>query len=239
MTSSPTFWTRRRVLVTGGTGFLGGYVVERLREHGADVAAPTRAQCDLLDARAIDRTLAAVRPQMVVHLAATVGGIGANQREPGRFSYENAMMGVQLIEAARAHGVEKVVVAGTVCAYPKHTPVPFHEANLWAGYPEETNAPYGIAKKALLVQLQAYRQQYGLNGIFLIPVNLYGPRDNFALDSSHVIPALIRKCVEARVAGREQIEVWGSGRASREFLFVEDCVDGLMLGAERYDGSEP
>lgn len=239
MTSSPTFWTRRRVLVTGGTGFLGGYVVERLRESGADVAAPARAQCDLLDARAIDRTLAAVRPQMVVHLAATVGGIGANQREPGRFFYENAIMGVQLIEAARAHGVEKVVVAGTVCAYPKHTPVPFHEANLWDGYPEETNAPYGIAKKALLVQLQAYRQQYALNGIFLIPVNLYGPRDTFDPARSHVIPALIRKMVDARRTNAPTVEVWGTGKASREFLYVEDCARAVVMAAERYDAPDP
>ncbi|HEX6048387.1 MAG TPA: GDP-L-fucose synthase [Gemmatimonadaceae bacterium] len=239
MTSSPTFWTRRRVLVTGGTGFLGGYVVERLRERGADVSAPTRDQCDLLDARAIDRTLAAVRPQMIVHLAATVGGIGANQREPGRFFYENVMMGVRLIEAARTHGVAKIVVAGTVCAYPKHTPVPFHEENLWDGYPEDTNAPYGIAKKALLVQLQAYRQQYGLNGIFLIPVNLYGPGDTFDPARSHVIPALIRKMVDARRANAPTVEVWGTGKASREFLYVEDCARAVVMAAERYDAPDP
>ena len=214
-------------------------MVERLREGGADVAAPARAECDLLDVGAIDRTLAAVRPQMIVHLAATVGGIGANQREPGRFFFENVMMGVQLIEAARAHGVEKIVVAGTVCAYPKHTPVPFHEKNLWDGYPEETNAPYGIAKKALLVQLQAYRQQYGLNGIFLIPVNLYGPRDTFDPARSHVIPALIRKMVEARRTNAPTVEVWGTGKASREFLYVEDCARAVVMAAERYDAPDP
>ena len=214
-------------------------MVERLREGGADVAAPARAECDLLDVGAIDRTLAAVRPQMIVHLAATVGGIGANQREPGRFFFENVMMGVQLIEAARAHGVEKIVVAGTVCAYPKHTPVPFHEKNLWDGYPEETNAPYGIAKKALLVQLQAYRQQYGLNGIFLIPVNLYGPRDTFDPARSHVIPALIRKMVEARRTNAPTVEVWGTGKASREFLYVEDCARAVVMAGERYDAPDP
>jgi GDP-L-fucose synthase len=239
MTESTTFWTGRRVFVTGGSGFLGAYVVQRLRDQGADVSAPRRSECDLLDARAIDEALARHRPQMIVHLAATVGGIGANQREPGRFFYENILMGVQLIEAARRHGVEKTVVAGTVCAYPKHTPVPFNEAELWNGYPEETNAPYGIAKKALLVQLQAYRQQYGMNGIFLIPVNLYGPRDTFDPARSHVIPALIRKMVEARRAGAPAVEVWGTGRASREFLYVEDCARAVVLAAEQYDAPEP
>ena len=239
MKPSGTFWTQRRVLVTGGTGFLGGYVVDRLRTSGASVIAPTRAECDLLDAHAVDQSLATHRPQMVIHLAATVGGIGANQREPGRFFYENAIMGVQLIEAARQHGVEKIVVAGTVCGYPKHTPVPFHEADLWNGYPEDTNAPYGIAKKALLVQLQAYRQQYGLNGIFLIPVNLYGPRDTFDPTRSHVIPALVRKMVEARRANAPSVEVWGTGKASREFLYVEDCARAVVLAAERYDAPDP
>jgi len=214
-------------------------VVDRLRTVGAAVVAPTRSECDLLDVRAIDQALATHRPETVIHLAATVGGIGANQREPGRFFYENAIMGVQLIEAARRHGVEKIVVAGTVCGYPKHTPVPFHESDLWNGYPEDTNAPYGIAKKALLVQLQAYRQQYGLNGIFLIPVNLYGPRDTFDPDRSHVIPALVRKMVEARRADAPSVEVWGTGKASREFLYVEDCARAVVLAAERYDSPEP
>jgi GDP-L-fucose synthase len=201
--------------------------------------APRRSECDLLDAAAVDRALTRHRPQMVVHLAATVGGIGANQREPGRFFFENITMGVQLIEAARRHAVEKVVVTGTVCAYPKHTPVPFHESDIWNGYPEETNAPYGIAKKALLVQLQAYRHQYGLNGIFLIPVNLYGPRDTFDPSRSHVIPALIRKFIDARRANAPSVEVWGTGRASREFLYVEDCARAIVLAAERYNGAEP
>ena len=233
------FWQGRRVFVTGGSGFLGGYVVDRLRDAGADVVAPRRSECDLLDPDAIDRALGEYRPAMVVHLAATVGGIGANQREPGRFFYENVLMGVQLIEAARRHNVAKTVVAGTVCAYPKHTPVPFREADIWNGYPEETNAPYGIAKKALLVQLQAYRQQYGMNGIFVIPVNLYGPRDTFDPARSHVIPALIRKFVDARRSNAKLVEVWGTGHASREFLFVEDCARAIVLAAERYDGPEP
>jgi GDP-L-fucose synthase len=237
--SAAPFWTQRRVLVTGGSGFLGSYVVERLRAGGATVVAPRRTECDLLDPAAIDRTLGDTRPDMIVHLAATVGGIGANRAAPGRFFYENVLMGVQLIEAARRHDVAKIVVAGTVCAYPKHTPVPFREDDLWNGYPEETNAPYGIAKKALLVQLQAYRQQYGLNGVFLIPVNLYGPRDTFDPARSHVIPALVRKMVEARRSGAPAVEVWGTGRASREFLYVEDCADAITLAAERYDAPEP
>jgi GDP-L-fucose synthase len=201
--------------------------------------APRRSECDLLDAAAIDGALAAHRPEVIVHLAATVGGIGANQREPGRFFYENIVMGVQLIEAARRHAVDKIVVAGTVCAYPKHTPVPFQEGDIWDGYPEETNAPYGIAKKALLVQLQAYRQQYGMNGIFLIPVNLYGPRDTFDPARSHVIPALIRKFVDARRANAPSVEVWGTGKASREFLYVDDCARAIVLAAEHYDKPEP
>jgi GDP-L-fucose synthase len=227
------------VFVTGGNGFLGSYVVERLRAAGASVSAPRRVECDLLDPDAIDRALTTFHADMVVHLAATVGGIGANQREPGRFFYENMMMGVQLIEAARRHAVMKTVVLGTVCAYPKHTPVPFHEADIWNGYPEETNAPYGIAKKALLVQLDAYRQQYGMNGIFLIPVNLYGPRDTFDPARSHVIPALIRKIVDARNEGAPRVEVWGTGKASREFLYVDDCARAIVLAAERYEESEP
>lgn len=233
------FWRGRRVFVTGGSGFLGGYVVDRLRDVGAEVSAPRRMECDLLDPDAIDRALTSSRPDMIVHLAATVGGIGANQREPGRFFYENILMGVQLIEAARRHGVAKTVVAGTVCAYPKHTPVPFHESEIWNGYPEETNAPYGIAKKALLVQLQAYRQQYGMNGIFVIPVNLYGPRDTFDPARSHVIPALIRKFVDARRSNAPAVEVWGTGRASREFLYVGDCARAIVLAAQHYDDPEP
>jgi GDP-L-fucose synthase len=234
-----SFWSARRVLVTGGSGFLGGYVVEHLDSRGASVWAPRRTELDLLDASAINRGLSAFEPQMIVHLAATVGGIGANQREPGRFFYENMLMGVELIEAARVHRVEKIVVAGTVCAYPKHTSVPFREADIWDGYPEETNAPYGIAKKALMVQLQAYRQQYDMNGIFLIPVNLYGPRDTFDPARSHVIPALIRKFVEARRTNAPSVEVWGTGLASREFLYVDDCANAIVLAGECYDSPEP
>lgn len=233
------FWPRRRVFVTGGGGFLGSRVVDLLARAGADVCAPTRGECDLLERDAVDSALTDFRPQVLIHLAATVGGIGANRENPGRFFYENALMGITLIEAARRHGIAKTVVLGTVCAYPKLTPVPFREVDLWQGYPEETNAPYGIAKKALLVQLQAYRQQYGMNGIFLIPVNLYGPRDNFDPRSSHVIPALIRKIVEARTTGAPSVEIWGSGRASREFLYVDDCARAIQLAAERYDGLEP
>ena len=239
MAATKRFWPGRRVFVTGGNGFLGSYVVERLRAAGASVSAPRRVECNLLDPDAIDRALTAFRADMVIHMAATVGGIGANQREPGRFFYENMMMGVQLIEAARRHSVKKTVVLGTVCGYPKHTPVPFHEANIWNGYPEETNAPYGIAKKALLVQLDAYRQQYGMNGIFLIPVNLYGPRDTFDPSRSHVIPALIRKIVDARDEGAPRVDVWGTGKASREFLYVDDCARAIVLAAERYEECEP
>jgi len=239
MAPTSTFWSGRRVFVTGGSGFLGSHVVERLRDAGAWVTALRRAECDLLDPAAIDHALHVHNPDMIVHLAATVGGIGANQREPGRFFYENILMGVQLIEAARRHRVNKTVVLGTVCGYPKHTPVPFHESELWNGYPEETNAPYGVAKKALLVQLDAYRQQYGMNGVFLIPVNLYGPRDTFDPLRSHVIPALIRKFVEARNADASSVEVWGTGRASREFLYVEDCARAVVLAAERYNGDAP
>ena len=238
-TPRSTYWTGRRVFVTGGNGFLGSRVVARLRAAGAEVTAPRRREVDLLDAHQTERALEAAAPQTLIHLAATVGGIGANRENPGRFFYENAMMGIQLIESARRLGIEKTVVLGTVCMYPKHTPVPFHEDDVWNGYPEETNAPYGIAKKALLVQLDAYRQQYGMNGIFLIPVNLYGPRDNFDPGSSHVIPALIKKFIEARDAGAPEVEIWGSGRASREFLYVDDCAEGIVLAAERYEKSAP
>lgn len=231
---------RLRILVTGGSGFLGQAVCAALRLRGCtDVVTPTRRECDLLDPQAVERLFTEQRPQLVFHLAAEVGGIGANQRAPGRFLYANLQMGVHLIEAARRHGVEKFVQVGTVCAYPKMTPVPFREADLWNGYPEETNAPYGIAKKTLLVMLQSYRQQYGLNGIYLLPVNLYGPGDNYDPESSHVIPALIQKCVTAQRAGAAEISVWGTGAASREFLYVHDCAAGLILAAERYLGSEP
>jgi GDP-L-fucose synthase len=234
------FWTGRRVMVTGGAGFLGQTVVLRLRAAGAtDVFVPTVEEYDLRTREAIDRALADARPELVIHLAAVVGGIGANRENPGRFFYENAIMGIQLIEQARLAGVAKFLTVGTVCAYPKFTSVPFREADLWDGYPEETNAPYGLAKKMLLVQSQAYRDQYGFNAIYLIPVNLYGPGDNFDPASSHVIPALIKKCIDAREAGEPVIECWGTGSASREFLYVDDAAEGIVLAAERYDGRDP
>ena len=236
---SQEFWARERVVVTGGAGFLGSFVVEALERRGATVFVPRRKEYDLVDGGAVRRLYDDARPTMVIHLAATVGGIGANMREPGRFFHDNLMMGVQMMEVGRLAGLRKFVAAGTVCSYPKFAAVPFTEDQLWDGYPEETNAPYGLAKKMLLVQSQAYRAQYGFNSIFLLPVNLYGPRDNFDLETSHVIPALIRKCVEAKVAGRPEIVVWGSGNPTREFLYVEDAAEGLLLAAERFEKSEP
>ena len=234
------YWADRRVMVTGGAGFLGTAVVARLKESGAkEIFVPKVEEYDLREREAIDRALADARPDVVVHLAAVVGGIGANRENPGRFFYENAIMGIQLIEQARLAGVDKFVQIGTVCAYPKFTPVPFREEDLWNGYPEETNAPYGLAKKMLLVQAQAYRDQYGFNAIFLVPVNLYGPGDNFNPASSHVIPALIKKCIDARDRGDKAIEVWGTGSASREFLYVADAAEGIVLASERYDGRDP
>jgi GDP-L-fucose synthase len=230
----------RRVMVTGGGGFLGQAVVRRLADAApADIFVPRSADYDLRHRSDIDRAIADGRPDVIIHLAAVVGGIGANRENPGRFFYENAIMGIELIEAARVADIEKFVTIGTVCAYPKFTPVPFHEDALWDGYPEETNAPYGVAKKMLLVQGQAYREQYGMHVIFLIPVNLYGPGDNFDPRSSHVIPALIKKCVDARDAGADHIDVWGTGSASREFLYVDDAAEGIVLGADRYDDAEP
>ena len=229
----------KRVLITGGSGFLGRCVVKRLLEEGAIINDPRSYHYNLVSPGVAINLMQAFEPHIVIHLAAVCGGIGANQKEPGRFFYENIMMGVQLIEAARSEGVEKFVQLGTVCAYPKFTPAPFKEEDLWNGYPEETNAPYGIAKKALLVQCQAYRQQYGMNAIYLLPVNLYGPRDNFDLETSHVIPALIRKCLEAKASGAESITVWGTGSASREFLYVEDCADAILKATKSYDGAEP
>jgi len=227
-------------MVTGGAGFLGTAVVARLKESGAkEIFVPKVEEYDLREREAIDRALADARPDVVIHLAAVVGGIGANRENPGRFFYENAIMGIQLIEQARLAGVDKFVQIGTVCAYPKFTPVPFREEDLWNGYPEETNAPYGLAKKMLLVQAQAYRDQYGFNAIFLVPVNLYGPGDNFNPASSHVIPALIKKCIDARDRGDKAIEVWGTGSASREFLYVADAAEGIVLASERYDGRDP
>jgi GDP-L-fucose synthase len=234
------FWASRRVMVTGGGGFLGRSVIARLDAAGSrDIFVPRSSEFDLRTLDGIDRALAEGRPDLIIHLAAVVGGIGANRENPGRFFYDNAIMGIQLIEQARLAGVRKFVTIGTVCAYPKFTPVPFNEDELWNGYPEETNAPYGLAKKMLLVQGQAYREQYGFDAIHLIPVNLYGPGDNFDPLSSHVIPALIKKCVDAREAGANNVEVWGTGSPSREFLFVEDAADAIVLGAERYDGPEP
>ena len=234
------FWSKQRVVVTGGAGFLGRAVVSQLEAKGcAEIVVPRSRECDLRKTGAIRRLLREARPDLIIHLAAVVGGIGANRANPGRFFYENLIMGAQLMEEARIFGVPKFVAAGTICAYPKFCPVPFKEENLWNGYPEETNAPYGLAKKMLLVQAQAYRQQYGFNAVFLLPVNLYGPHDNFSLESSHVIPALIRKCVEARERGDASVTLWGTGRASREFLYVEDAARGILLASEKYDKPDP
>ena len=234
------FWTKTRFLVTGGGGFLGQSLLEGLRRRGAaSVLAPRSRECDLRREAAIAGLLERHRPEVILHLAAVVGGIGANRANPGKYFYENLIMGVQLMEQARRCGVRKFVAVGTVCAYPKFAKVPFREDEIWDGYPEETNAPYGLAKKMLLVQAQAYRQQYGFNAIYLLPVNLYGPRDNFDPESSHVIPALIRKCLEARRDGAPFMEVWGTGSASREFLYVDDCAEGILLATERYDKPDP
>jgi GDP-L-fucose synthase len=230
----------KKIAVTGGRGFLGSHLMERFNKAGCrDVFVVKSSEYDLTRAEAIERLFAEHKPEVLIHMAAVVGGIGANRENPGKFFYDNAIMGIQLIEAARRHGVEKTVVLGTICAYPKFTPVPFRESALWDGYPEETNAPYGLAKKMILVQCQAYREQYGMNAVFLLPVNLYGPRDNFDLHSSHVIPALIRKCVEAVEAGREEIVLWGDGSPTREFLYVEDAAEGIFRATEQYDKPDP
>ena len=230
----------QRIVVTGGAGFLGGFVVEALRARGCpDVFVPRRADYDLVDPVHVRRMYDDFRPDLVIHLAAVVGGIGANREHPGEFFYQNMAMGLFLLEEARLRKIRKFVALGTICAYPKFTPVPFLEEDLRNGYPEETNAPYGHAKKMMLVQSQAYRQQYGFNSIFLLPVNLYGPRDNFNPASSHVIPALIKKCIEARDSGAPEVVVWGTGQASREFLYVADCAEAIVLAAERYDGADP
>jgi GDP-L-fucose synthase len=235
-----SFWNNKRVTVTGGAGFLGSFVVEKLQERGcADIFVPRSRDYDLVDMEAVKRLYRDARPDIVIHLAARVGGIGANRANPGKFFYDNAMMGIQLIEQGRLFGLEKLVALGTVCSYPKFAPVPFHEKDIWDGYPEETNAPYGLAKKMLLAQSQAYRAQYGFNSIFLVPVNLYGPRDNFDLETSHVIPALIRKCLEAKQRNLPEIVCWGDGTPTREFLYVEDCADAILLATERYNESEP
>lgn len=233
-------WTEQRVVVTGGAGFLGSYVVEKLRARGCRaIVVPRSREYDLRDRDAIVRLFRDSKPTLVIHLAAVVGGIGVNRANPGRFFYDNAIMGIQLMEQARQSGVRKFVAIGTICAYPKITAVPFKEGDLWNGYPEETNAPYGLAKKMMLVQAQAYRAQYAFNAIYLLPVNLYGPRDNFDLDTSHVIPALIRKCVEAKESGASKIVLWGDGSPTREFLYVEDAAEGILRASERYDGDQP
>lgn len=234
------FFEDRRVVVTGGAGFLGGYVTEGLRKRGCrNILVPKIEDYDLVRAQDITRMYEDMRPDIVIHLAAVVGGIGANREHPGEFFYKNLMMGVQLIEQGRLRGIEKFVAIGTVCAYPKHTPVPFKEEDLWCGYPEETNAPYGLAKKMLLVQSQAYRREYGFNSIFLLPVNLYGPGDNFNVQTSHVIPALIKKCVDAIDGGQDRIECWGSGNVSREFVYAADAAEGILLATEKYNSAEP
>jgi len=238
--TSGSYWRDKSVIVTGGAGFLGSFVVDRLRAAGASrIIAPRSREYDLRHEEAIIRLLVDTRPDVILHLAAVVGGIGANRENPGRFLYENLIMGTLLMEQARLAGVKKFLGVGTICSYPKFTPVPFKEEDLWNGYPEETNAPYGLAKKLLLVQGQAYRQQYGFNAVHLLPVNLYGPRDNFDPSSSHVIPALIKKCMDAIEAGDSSIVCWGTGKATREFLYVEDAAEGIVLAAEKYDDSEP
>src|SRR5436309_4554877 len=235
-----SFWEDKRLVVTGGAGFLGSFVVQKLRQRGCEhIVAPRSNEYDLRDRDAIIRLYTEARPEIVIHLAAVVGGIGANRANPGRFFYDNAIMGIQMMEYARKFGIEKFVAVGSVCAYPKFAPVPFKEDELWNGYPEETNAPYGLAKKMMLVQAQAYRTQYGFNAIYLLPVNLYGPGDNFDLDTSHVIPALIRKCVEAKENKDDRIVLWGDGSPTREFLYVEDAAEAIALATERYDGPEP
>ena len=234
------FWENKRVLLTGGAGFLGSHLVERLEESGCErIFVPRSKDYNLVEMEVVKRVYQDSRPDVVIHLAARVGGIGANRANPGRFFYDNLIMGVQMIEQGRQFGVEKFVALGTVCAYPKFTPVPFQEEDLWNGYPEETNAPYGLAKKMLLVQSQAYRQQYGFNSIFLLLVNLYGPRDSFDPQSSHVIPALIKKCFDAIGNKEDEIMVWGDGTPTREFLYVEDAAKAILLASERYNKSEP
>ena len=238
--SRTSFWKDKKVIVTGGAGFLGSYVVAKLKERDCqDIFIPRRRDYDLTKEANVERLYNDFKADLIIHLAAVVGGIGANQENPGKYLYDNLVMGAMLMEHARRIGVKKFVAIGTICAYPKFTPVPFKEENLWNGYPEETNAPYGLAKKMMLAQSQAYRRQYGFNSIFLLPVNLYGPKDNFDPKSSHVIPALIKKCVDAINQGDEEIVVWGTGKATREFFYVEDCAEGILLAAEQYNKSEP
>ena len=234
------FWSDKRVVVTGGAGFLGSFVVDKLKErHVKDVFVPVFEKYDFREAESVRKMLQDSRPDIIIHLAAKMGGIGANRQAPAEFYYDNLMIGTNILHESYKFGVEKIIAASSVCAYPKYTPVPFKEEDVWNGYPEETNGPYGIAKRMLLVQSQAYRTQYGLNSVVLLLVNLYGPRDNFNMQSSHVIPALIRKCLEAKESGKDHIEVWGSGSATREFLYVEDAADAFLLAAENYNKSEP
>lgn len=234
------FWDKKRICVTGGAGFLGSHLIAKLEARGAkEIFIPKIEDYNLVEIADIKRMLNDSRPDVIIHLAAHVGGIGANREHPAEFFYDNLMMGVQLIHEAWKRGVEKFVAIGTVCAYPKFTPVPFREDDIWNGYPEETNAPYGLAKKMLLAQSQAYRQQYGYNSIFLIPVNLYGPKDNFRPESSHVIPALIKKCVEAVESGEKEVVIWGDGSPTREFIYVDDAAEGIALATEKYNGSDP
>ena len=238
--SNPKFWQTKRICVTGGAGFLGSFVLEALTQRGAtDIFVPHIEEYDLVNPQDIQRIIDVSRPDIIIHLAALAGGIGANRARPADFFYINLMMGVQLMHEAWKRGVSKFVAIGTVCAYPKFTPVPFKEENLWEGYPEETNAPYGLAKKMLLVQAQAYRQQYGFNAIYLLPVNLYGPRDNFNLETSHVIPALVRKCIESQERGEKEVILWGDGSPTREFIYAGDAADGILAATEFYNGSEP
>lgn len=234
------FWDNKKVTVTGGKGFLGSYILEKLQQRGCkNIIVANLPEYNLTNMTDIQRMYREQKPDIVIHLAAVVGGIGANRKNPGKFFYENAIMGIQLMHEAYLNNIEKFIALGTICAYPKFTPVPFREEDLWNGYPEETNAPYGLAKKMMLVQSQAYRQQYGFNSIFLLPVNLYGPRDNFDPKSSHVIPALIKKCVDAVNQGKNEIVVWGSGKPSREFIYVEDAAEGILLAAEKYHKGDP
>ncbi len=237
-----SFWNNKKVLVTGGAGFVGSFLVGKLEERGCtEIFVPRSRDYDLVDNEACKRLYKDAKPDMVIHLAVQVGGIGANLKNPGKFFYDNLMMGAQMMEQGRQYGLDKFVAVGSICSYPKFTPVPFKEDDLWNGYPEETNAPYGLAKKMLLVQAQAYRQQYGLNAIYLLPVNLYGPGDNFDLDTSHVIPALIKKCFEAISKGQagRSITVWGTGKATREFFYVEDAAEGILIAAEKYNKPDP